>query len=80
MTGAAHQTGQIDESDAGRDGLPYSYPSLQMGQTLIRQRNDGVIGFDGAEGIIGGLGVLRAGQRIKDGAFADVGQADNADA
>ena len=45
-------------------------------EALIGHGDDAGVGVDGAEGVVGGLGLGR-GEGVEDGALADVGQADD---
>ena len=47
-----------------------------MVEPLIGHGDDAGVGVDGAEGIVGRLGLGR-GEGVEDGAFADVGQAND---
>ena len=44
---------------------------------LVGHGHGGLVGFDGAEGVVRGFGVLRLGQRIEQSGLAHVGQADD---
>ena len=49
-------------------------------QSVIRNGDDGSVGFDGAKGIIGRFGLLAPGQSIEKSAFTNIWQADDSDA
>ena len=80
LAGAAHQTGDVDEIHAGMNGLLRFRLGRERVHALVRHGHSGLVGLNGAEGIIGGLGVLCFGQGVEQGGLAHVGQAHDADA
>ena len=71
---AAHQAGNVHEFDDGV-GFLVRLPDLtQLVQPLVRHGDDARVGLDGAEGIVGGLGVFGVGDGVEQRALAHVGQ------
>ena len=77
---AAHESGDIDEVHRSLHGLLRMHEFGQLIKPVVRHGNGSLVRFDGAEGIVGRLRVLRFGQGVEQGGFAHVGQADDADA
>ena len=77
VAGTLDQSRDIHEFHRGGRGLFGGEHGRQMIQTIIRHGNDAGVRLDGAERIVGRL---RAGigNGIKQGAFAHIGQTDNA--
>ena len=74
---ALDQARNVHELHDGR-GLFVGLPDLgQLVQPGVRHRHDAGVGLNGAEGIVGRLGVLGAGDRIEQGGLAHVGQAED---
>jgi len=75
---ALDQPGDVGELHRGPDHL------LRVGQpgqgvhARVRHGHDGLVGFDGAEGVVGGLRVLSPGESVEQRGFSDVGEADDA--
>ena len=80
LAGAAHETGNINEIHAGMDGLFGLCLGGQGVHARVRHSHRSLVGLDGAEGIVGGLGILSLGQGIEEGGLAHVGQPDDTDA
>jgi len=80
LAGAFDQPGDIYEFDRGVDGDPHIHQFSQRFHPIVRDGHDGPVGLDGAEGVVGDFSFLGAGQRVEHGAFAHVGQTDDADA
>ena len=78
LGGAAHQPGDVDEADPGRDDLLRFGDGGNGGQARIGHRHLAGIRLDGAKGIVGRLRRRGAGQGVEEGRFADVRQADDA--
>ena len=78
LGGAAHQSGDVDKSQAGRDDFLRPGDLGQHFKARIGHGDIADIGLDGAEGIIGRLRRRRLRQGVEQGGFADVRQADNA--
>ena len=78
LRGAAHQAGDVDEGDAGRDDLLRLGDRRDLLQARIGHRHLAGVRFDGAERIVGGLRRRRPGQRVEKRRLADVGQANDA--
>ena len=76
--GAAHEAGDVDEGEPGRHDLHGFRELCQRIEARIGHRHLADIGLDGAEGIISRLRRRRRGQRIEQGRFTDVRQADDA--
>ena len=78
LRGAAHQAGDVDEVEAGRDDLLRAGDRGQRRQPGVGHGDDADVRLDGAERIVGRLrrGGLR--QRVEERRLADVGQADDA--
>ena len=70
---ALYQPGDIHKLNHGGRDLIGVVHFAQLVQTGVRHRDDADVGLDGAEGIVGRAG-RAAGQGVKNGAFADVGQ------
>ena len=75
---AAHQAGDVDEGEAGRNDFLRAGDCRQRRETGVRHRHVADIGLDRAEGIVGGLRGSRLRQRIEKRRLADIGQADDA--
>ena len=73
----AHETRDIDEAQLGRDDLGAAGNRRQLIKPRIRYADLADIGLDRTERIIRRLRRLRFGQRIEQGALADIGQADD---
>ena len=71
---AFDQTGNIHKFQDGRGDFFGMVNFCQSIQPFIGHINDAHIGIDGAEGIVGRLG-LQVGQCVKKGALAHIGQA-----
>ena len=76
--GAADEAGDIDEFQAGRDDLDRLADLRQHVQTRVRHADATDVRLDRAERIIGRLRRGGRGQRVEQGRFADIGQADDA--
>ena len=77
--GSGHETGDIGKAHGGRHDLGRID---QLGQGIepgIGHGHDGDVGLDGAEGVVGGLGVLGLGEGVEQGGFADIGQTHDTD-
>jgi len=74
---AAYQTCNVDKINTGVNGLLGLGLGGQGIHPLVRHRHRGLVGFNGAEGVVGGLGILGLGQGVEKGGFANVGQAHN---
>ena len=74
---ARHQAGDIHKLHDGRKQFLRLRNIRELGETRIRHFDNADVGLDGAEGIIL-CSDARLGQRIEQGGFADVGQADDA--
>ena len=77
LGGAADQPGNVDELELGLDLLRRFGDPGDLVEPRIGDRDPADIGLDRAEGIIGRLRRRRLGQRIEQGRFADIGQADD---
>ena len=78
LRSAANQAGDVDEGETRRDDFLGAGDFGQHVKARIGHGDVADIGLDGAEGIIGRLGRGRLRQRVEQGRFADIGQADNA--
>ena len=76
--GAAHQAGNIDEGDAGRNDLFRLRQRSKFLQARIGHGDLADIRLDGAERIIGRLRRRRLRQRVEERRLADIRQADDA--
>ena len=74
---AAHKTGDVHEVHGGINGLGGLHKLGQRVHALVRHGHGGLVGFDGAEGIVRGFGVLGLGERVEQGGLAHVGQTDD---
>ena len=74
LGGAAHQAGDVDEGDAGRDDLLRLGDRRDLFQPRIGNGDFAGIRLDGAERIVGGLRGRRPRQRVEQCRFADVGK------
>lgn len=77
---APDQAGNVDKVDSRLDGFLWMNQFRERVKACIRHRHGRLVRFDGAERVIGRLGVLRLGQRIEKSGFAHIGQSDDADA
>src|SRR5690606_557451 len=71
--------GDIDQLKHGRNELFWHNQGRNASQAVVGNRHDALVRLDRAERIISRLSRRRAGERIKQGAFADVRQANNSD-
>ena len=78
LGGPAHQAGDVDKGQAGRDDFLRPGDFRQHLKARIGHRDVADVGLDGAEGIIGRLRRRRLRQSVEQGRFADVGQTDDA--
>jgi hypothetical protein len=76
---AAHQAGDVDEGDPGRDDFLGAGDLGQGVQARLGHGDFAGVGLDRAERIVRGLGRRRLGQGVEQGGLADVGQADDGD-
>ena len=74
---AAHQPGDVDEGELGFDNLLRSGDLGQRIESRIGDCDLTDVRFDRAERIVGSLRRLRLRQRVEQGRFADIGQADD---
>ena len=77
LAGPAHETGDVHEVHGGVDGFGGLHELGERVDALVGHGHGGLVGLDGAEGIVGGFGVLRLGERIEQGGLAHVGQTDD---
>ncbi len=78
LRGAAHEPGDVDESEPGRDGLGGFGDPGERVEARVGHRHLTDIRLDGAEGIVGRRGGRGLGQRVEQGGLADIGQSDDA--
>src|ERR1043166_556635 len=78
LRGAAHESRDIDEFERGRHFLRCFREARAYIEPLIRDGDAADIGLARRERIFRRLGRLRRGQRVEQGRFADIRQADNA--
>ena len=78
LGGAAHQPGDVDKSQAGRNDFLGAGDFGQHFKARVGHGDVADIGLDGAERIIGRLRRRRLRQGVEQGGFADIRQADNA--
>ena len=76
--GAAHQTGDIHEGDAGRNDLLRLAQHRELVEARIGHRDLADVRLDGAERIIRRLRRRGLRERIEEGRLADIRQADDA--
>jgi len=74
--GAADEAGDINELEGGRDGFLRFNEGGEDFETLIGNFNHAYVGLDGAEGVVGGLGLGRC-DGVEQGALSDVGESDD---
>jgi hypothetical protein len=72
FAGTAHQAGNIDKAELGRDNLGRAGNRRQLVEPRIGNADIADVRFDRAERIVGRLGRLGLGQRIKQGRLADI--------
>ena len=72
---AFHQTGNVDELDGSGHSLLRLGHLGEFVETRVGHGDHADVGVDGAEGIVGGLRLAGAGDRIEQGGFSDVGKA-----
>ena len=75
---AAHEPGDVDEGQPGRQDLRRLADRCQLVEPLVRHADLADIGLDGAERIVGRLRRRRLRQRVEEGRLADVRQSDDA--
>ena len=80
LAGAAHKPGDVNEIHAGVNGFLGLRLGCQGVNALVGNGDRRLVGLDGAEGIVGGLRILRLGKGVEESGFAHIGQADDADA
>ena len=78
LRGAAHQPGEIDEGQPGRDGPARAADPGQGLEALVRHRHLADIGLDGAEREVRRRRGGGARERVEERRFAHVGQPDDA--
>ena len=71
----AHQTGDIDEGQPGRNGFRALTDLGKLVEARIRHAHFADVRLDGAKRVVGRLGRRSLRQRIEEGGFADVRQA-----
>ena len=76
--GALDDAGDVDEGDGGRHDLLRMHELGEHRQTVIRQRHNAGVRFDGGERIVFRQHVV-AGQCVEHGGLADVRQSDDSD-
>ena len=76
--GAAHQPGDVDEFELGRDDLCRFRQARTDREPLVGHRDPPDIGLDRAERVIRRLGRFGRGQGVEERGLADIGQADDA--
>ena len=74
---AAHQAGDIDKAQLGRDDLLAAGNPRQLIEPGIGHADIADVRLDRAERIVRRLRRLRLGQRIEQGGLADIGQSDD---
>ena len=77
FAGASDEAGDVDEFDDGGLDLLGLDDFSELGEAGVRDFYDADVGLDGAEGVVGSFDA-GFGQRVEEGGFADVGQADDA--
>ena len=77
LAGSPHKTGNVDEVHAGIDGFLRFGLVCQVAQPRVRHGHRSLVRLDGAEGVVGGLGVLGLGEGIEKSGLAHVGQTDD---
>ena len=75
---AAHQTGDIDEGQPGRNDLVAAGDPRQRVEPQVGNADVADVGLDGAEGIVRRLRRRGLGEGVEQGGLADVGQPDDA--
>ncbi len=76
--GAAHEAGDVDEGQPGRQNLCGLGNGGQLVEARVGHRHLADVRFDGAKGIVRRLRLRRLRQGVEQGGFADVRQADDA--
>ncbi len=76
--GAAHEPGDIDESEPRGHHLVGLGDGRQPVEPRVGDRDLADIRLDGAERIVGGLRRRALGQRVEEGGLADIRQPDDA--
>ncbi len=74
---AAHEAGDIDEGDAGRDDFLGLGDVGELLHARIGHGDFAGVRLDGAEGIVGGLCRCRLGERVEECRLADIRQTDD---
>ncbi len=74
---AAHEAGDVDEGDAGRDDFLGAGDRRQLLHARIRHGDFAGVRLDRAEGIVRCLRLRRLGQRVEEGGLADIRQTDD---
>ena len=80
LAGPAHEPGDVDEVHGGINRFLRVHQIDKRVDAAVGHGNRGLVGLDGAEGVVRGLRVLCLGQRVEKGGLAHVGKADDADA
>ena len=78
LGGAAHETGDVDEVQPGRNDFRGPGNAADLEQTRIRHRDFTDVRLDGAKRIVRRLRERGLRQSVEQGRFADVRQADDA--
>jgi hypothetical protein len=77
LRGAAHEAGDVDEGDAGRDDFLGAGDRGQLLHARIGHGDFAGVRLDGAERIVRRLRLRRLGQRVEEGGLADIRQTDD---
>ena len=77
LAGPAHEAGDVDEGQLGRDDLLATRNRRQLVKPGIGHADLPDVGLDRAEGIVRRLRRLGLGQRVEQGGLADIGQPDD---
>ena len=78
LAGAGDEAGDVHELDRRGDDDPGLRDLLQDREAVVGHRHDPDVGIDGAERIVGRLGLPRAGEGVEEGGLAHVGEPDDA--
>ena len=74
---ASHKACDIHEIHGGVNGFGGLHQFGEGIHALVGHGHGGLVGFDGAEGVVRGFGVLRLGESVEQSGFAHVGQTDD---
>ena len=78
LAGTLHDAGDIDQLEGGGDHLLWRDVFRDPRQAIVGHAHHPLVGLDRAEGVVRALRGLRHGERVEEGALADVRESDDA--